>query len=85
MRVSSQIADRMKTMLVRDKLGVSDGFLQVFKGEINKIVNDYFVVDRPIEVQIELLDNGKYEVKMDFSASATKGFSTTRDMKRGIY
>jgi hypothetical protein len=81
MRFSTQVAERMKTMLVRDKMGVSDGFLQVFKGELTRLVGDYFKIDRPIDVKIDLLDNGKYEVEMDFSASATKGFSTTRDMK----
>ncbi len=82
---SRDIQERMKTILVRDKLGVGDGFMSVFKTELSRLASDYFDFDREIDVAVELVDNGKYQVKISFTANNTKSFCSTQDMKRGIY
>lgn len=80
MKPSVEIAKRMQTMLVRDKLGVGEGFLEVFKKELSRLVKDYFVLDKEPSVKVELLDNGKYDVEIILTASATKGFATTKEL-----
>ncbi len=85
MAFSKQIADRMKNMLVRDKMGVGDGFIEVFKTDLKRLICDYFDLDGDIDVKVELKDNGKYQVDLSYTATNTRGFCSTADMKKGIY
>lgn len=82
MKPSKMTYERMKNMLVRDKLGVSDGFMQVYKTELSRLTADYFNLDGNLDMKIELLDGGEYKVQIEFVANETKGFSVTSDMKR---
>ena len=82
MKPSKMTYERMKNMLVRDKLGVSDGFMQVYKTELSRLTADYFNLDGNLDMKIELLDDGEYKVQTEFVATETKGFSVTSDMKR---
>ena len=74
----------MKNMLVRDKLGVSDGFMQVYKTELSRLTADYFNLDGNLDMKIELLDGGEYKVQIEFVATESKGVSVTSDMKRPV-
>ena len=56
MKPSKMTYERMKNMLVRDKLGVSDGFMQVYKTELSRLTADYFNLDGNLDMKIELLD-----------------------------
>ena len=82
MKPSKMTYERMKNMLVRDKLGVSDGFMQVYKTELSRLTADYFNLDGNLDMKIELLDDGEYKVQIEFVATETNGFSVTSDMKR---
>ena len=82
MKPSKMTYERMKNMLVRDKLGVSDGFMQVYKTELSRLTADYFNLDGNLDMKIELLDDGEYKVQIEFVATETKGSSVTSDMKR---
>ena len=82
MKPSKMTYERMKNMLVRDKLGVSNGFMQVYKTELSRLTADYFNLDGNLDMKIELLDGGEYKVQIEFVATETKGFSVTSDMKR---
>ncbi len=85
MRASKQIAERMKNMLVRDKMGVGEGFTAALKGDVEKLLDDYFTVERA-DATVELNDDGKYEIRIVAIATAIKSFSSTADMqvKRNI-
>lgn len=85
MKPSREVYDRMKTMLVKDKLGVGDGFQSIFKTDLERLCGDFFNLDGKINLNIELLDDGKYQVNVSFQATETKGFCSTLDTKRGIY
>ena len=82
MKPSKMTYERMKNMLVRDKLGVSDGFMQVYKTELSRLTADYFNLDGNLDMKIELLDDGEYKVQIEFVDTETKGFSVSSDMKR---
>ena len=84
MRTSRETFDRLKKMLITDKIGAEDGFLNIFKTEITRLIKDYFVLDEEIEVKIDVDDFGIYKVNIDFDAEDTKRFSTAIDQK-GIY
>lgn len=85
MKTSRETFDRLKKMLISDKIGAEDGFLKIFKTEITRLVRDYFVLDGEVDVKIEIDDFGLYKVDISFDAEDTKGFSTAIDTKGGIY
>ena len=84
MKTSRETFDRLKKMLITDKIGAEDGFLNVFKTEITRLIKDYFVLDGEIEVNIDVDGFGLYKVNVGFDAEDTKRFSTAIDQK-GIY
>ena len=53
MKPSKMTYERMKNMLVRDKLGVSDGFMQVYKTELSRLTADYFNLDGNLVFNVE--------------------------------
>lgn len=85
MKPSRASFDRLKKMLVDDKIGAGDGFLSIFKTEVTRLVKDYFVLDGDVDIKIEIDDFGIYKVDILFDAEDTKGFSTAIDTKSGIY
>ena len=85
MKTSRETFDRLKKMLISDKIGAEDGFLKIFKTEITRLVRDYFVLDGEVDVKIEIDDFGLYKVDISFDAEDTKGFSMAIDTKGGIY
>lgn len=84
MKTSRETFDRLKKMLVSDKIGAGDGFLKVFKTELTRLARDYFVLQGEIDVQIEVDDFGLYKVGISFDAEDTKRFSTAIDSQCGI-
>jgi hypothetical protein len=85
MKPSRQSFDRLKKMLVYDKMGANDGFLNMFKTELTRLVKDYFVLDGEIDVSIEIDDFGFYKVSATFEAEEAKRFSMAIDKESGIY
>lgn len=79
MKTSKDTFDRLKKMLVSDKMGVCDGFMKIFRTETSRFFGDYFVFDGEVEVQVELDDYGFYKVNVSFVAEDTKKFSTVDD------
>ncbi|MBQ9276121.1 MAG: cell division topological specificity factor MinE [Clostridia bacterium] len=77
MRINHAVESRLRVLLTNDKLGLSDGFLTAFKGEISAVFRDYFEgADKP-EVDIKENENGKIEIVVSASASKIKSFGTT--------
>ena len=80
MKASRETFDRLKKMLVFDKIGYGDGFLNIFKTELARLLLDYFVLDGEIDVKVEIDDFGFYKVNISFEAEDTKNFSTATDL-----
>ncbi len=82
MKAERDIAKRMREMLTQDKLGIKEGFSSALMNDLNKLLNDYFELDAPVEVEVELKENGKYAVNISAVADRVKQFETTFDIKR---
>lgn len=80
MKPAREMAERMKNMLVRDKMGVGEGFSSALKGDIERLLQDYFEL-KSSDVRVELDDNGFYKIKIEGNATAVKTFSSTADMQ----
>lgn len=82
MRADRQIAKRMREMLTHDKVGVKDGFYSLLKGDINRLLGDYFDLIGEAKVDIEQGEGGNYVVSISVDAGRIKQFDTTADLKR---
>lgn len=82
MRADRQIAKRMREMLTHDKVGVKDGFYSLLKGDINRVLRDYFDLQDDAKIDIEQGDGGNYILSISANASRIKQFDTTADLKR---
>jgi len=82
LKAERDIAKRMREMLTQDKLGIKEGFSSALMNDLNKLLNDYFELDAPVEVEVELKENGKYAVNISAVADRVKQFETTFDIKR---
>lgn len=82
MKVSTSVADRMREMLTRDKVGFTDGFAVAMKGDITHALQDYFDIDGEVQISVKQENDGRYSVNVNASATRIKQFATTLDIKR---
>lgn len=75
-KLKDKASARIREMLTKDKLGVSDGFMAAFKADEKHLVDDYFDVD-DLSVKVERREDGKYLVTVLAVASKIKLFDTT--------
>ncbi len=78
MRPAREMADRMKKMLMRDKIGIDDGFMSALNNDIKRVLDDYFCVDNDVKIQVETTDNGNYSIAINTTANKIKNFNTTK-------
>lgn len=79
---SSEMADRLKKMLTRDKMGVGEGFLATLKSDEKRLLCDYFSLDGDAEVSVTPLDDGSYDIQIKAKASKIKSFDSTSELSR---
>ena len=77
MKLQKQMISRLQNLLVKDKLGLSDGFMVAFKADITHLVGDYFALQTSPEVKVETAEDGKYTVIVTATATQIKQFGTT--------
>ncbi len=82
MRVSRDIANRMRDMLTHDKIGVKDGFCTALENDIGGLLSNYFQLADKVHIHIFQQDNGTYGIKIDTTASRIKQFESTLEIKR---
>ena len=82
MKVSTSVADRMREMLTRDKVGFTDGFAVAMKGDITHALQDYFDIDGEVQISVKQENDGRYSVSVNASATRIKQFATALDIKR---
>lgn len=81
MRLSKSISDRMREILVQDKINVKEGFYTALKRDVEKLLLDYFDFDK-LTLEIGESLSGDYDVKISLVANNIKKFDTTFDVKR---
>lgn len=82
MKVSKDVANRMREMLTKDKIGIKEGFSTALENDVNNVLCDYFALDSKAKITVEQQENGAYFVKIEASASRIKQFQTTLDIPR---
>ena len=82
MKISTSVADRMREMLTRDKVGFTDGFAVAMKGDITHALQDYFDIDGEVRISVKQENDGRYSVSVNASATRIKQFATALDIKR---
>lgn len=82
MKISTSVAERMRYMLTRDKVGLTDGFAAAMKGDITHVLRDYFDLDGEVQISLRQEGDGKYSVNVTASANRIRHFATTLDTKR---
>lgn len=76
-RPSRLMKERVKEMLIRDKMGVGEGFSAALTGDLSRVLGDYFdILSEPV-VAVGRNEDGEYEVKVSVLASSVKRFETT--------
>ena len=82
MRASREIADRMKAILARDKMGIHAGFMSALNGDVSRVFSDYFDLAEPPVVGVKPDDDGNYEITVAATAVRVKRFETTCDLPK---
>lgn len=79
---SRLMVERIGDMLVRDKMGVHEGFLSAFSADIARVVGDYFELSSPPAVSVRRGEDGGFEVSVTAEARRLKRFETTSDLPK---
>lgn len=77
MKKNNQLS-RIKDIIINDRLDVDDGFLEVFKIDLNNLIQQYFYVLGDSKVNIEKINN-TFNVSITFLSSQVKQFSILPD------
>ena len=73
MRKNNQLS-RIKDIIINDRLDFDDGFLEVFRIDLNNLICQYFYLLGESKVSIEKV-NSSFNVAITFQASQVKQFS----------
>ncbi|MBO4555099.1 MAG: cell division topological specificity factor MinE [Clostridia bacterium] len=77
MNVKTQISKRLRDMLTKDKLGLSDGFMTAFRSDLTHLVGDYFDLSEGVKIDVKLQEDGKYVLSITATADRINHFETT--------
>ncbi len=78
MRPAREMANRMKKMLIHDKIGVDDGFLRALNNDIYRTLEDYFCISNDVKIEVDPKEDGNYSVSICATATKIKNFNTTK-------
>ncbi len=73
------ISARLGDMLLHDKTNLKAGFVGLLRVDATRLMNDYFFVSGDVDVKIECLNNGRFEIKILAEADRIKKFDSTID------
>ncbi len=65
---------RIETLLKSDRFNLSEGFSEVFLGDLFNLLSDYFDIKRPPETSMTKSSDG-YVIDIKFTAGRIKYFS----------
>ena len=81
-RHSREMAERLRAMLTKDKMGVHEGFMSALGGDIARTLSDYFELTAAPVIGISTDDDGNFEITLHASACRIKPFCTTQDLPK---
>jgi len=65
---------RLQSMLVRDKVQAPDGFSDVLRADLLRLLNDYFELSDSVSVDIKLTEVSDFDVCITTKAHRIKSF-----------
>jgi len=71
---AKQASERLKAILVKDKIKAEEGFLQTLKSDLTRLLGDFFELTDGIDLKVELTDGGEFTVSVDAKARRIKKF-----------
>lgn len=80
MRADKQIANRMREILTKDKMGIKEGFFDILSKDMNNLLRNYFDLEKDAKITIEQSERGVYKIAVEGIASKIKQFDTTKEM-----
>lgn len=80
MRADKQIANRMREILTKDKMGIKEGFFDILSKDMNNLLRNYFDLEKDAKITIEQSEQGVYKITVEGIASKIKQFDTTKEM-----
>ena len=79
LRASRLMAERLKEMLTRDKLG-GEGFPAALKRDCARLLGDYFALAGEPEIAVSQREDGGYDITVRAQAHEIRRFRTTEDL-----
>ena len=77
MNKASIATERLKDILIKDKVKATHGFLEVLKSDLRHLLGDYFELDSDVYLELELTDKGDFYVIINTRANRIKTFMST--------
>lgn len=69
-----QASERLKGILVKDKIKAEEGFIQVLKSDLTRLFGDFFELTDLLDLKVELTDRGEFTIKVEARARRIKKF-----------
>ncbi len=76
MNNKNQALNRLKRVLLQDKVHSYEGFLRVIKGDLYTLMSCYMTVKEPIEIEFDVDEDGDCNFCIRVSASNLKSPKT---------
>lgn len=78
MKNKNQELIRVQSVIENDRLSVGNGFEELFKNDLLKLIEDYFDIYKTPEIQIQKNKDG-IKVNINFLSNRIKLFNCLRD------
>lgn len=69
-----EAAARLQSLLTKDKVQAPEGFTDVLKSDLLRLLNDYFELSSGVSVEIKLTENSDFDIRVNALAKRIKSF-----------
>lgn len=69
MNESKQIANRLKKVLLQDKIYAYEGLSKALEGDVKMLLSYYMNLVGDVSINIDILDSGEYQININAKAN----------------
>ncbi len=69
MNESKQIANRLKKVLLQDKIYAYEGLSKALEGDVRMLLSYYMNLVGDVSINIDILDSGEYQININAKAN----------------
>lgn len=69
MNESKQIANRLKKVLLQDKIYAYEGLSRALEGDVRMLLSYYMNLVGDVSINIDILDSGEYQININAKAN----------------